>query len=263
MNYYLSVKYDANAFKNILVLLQRSGFQPKTFSQFISTDLSIGGSIKALLLRHDVDADMEAALSLALIEHELGIQSTYFFMIQSPIYNLFSRRNLHIANEILSMSHEIGLHSDVCNRHLTHDGIFEDVKNEMVNFSRMIGTEIKSVSFHQPTANALNHTTDYSDDGFISAYNDKRVKQLQYISDSNRRKTVSEISQECLRSSNDNQGRGVQLLIHPMWWIYDEATTKLVWDRVIEENLIATQEQLLATERAYGQLRRFKVISDE
>jgi hypothetical protein len=63
--------------------------------------------------------------------------------------------------------------------------------------------------------------------------------------------------------SVENQETGVQLLIHPMWWIYDEATTSLVWDRVIEENLIAAQEQLLATERAYGDRRRFKVISDE
>jgi|688.fasta_scaffold245612_1 hypothetical protein len=243
--------------------MRNTSFQPKTFSEFVLTDLSDKKDSRALLLRHDVDADMEAALSLALIEHELGMKSTYFFMTQSPVYNLFSRRNLRVVRRILSMSHEIGLHSDVCDRHSSRDDIFEDVKKEMTNLSIMLGTEIKSVSFHQPTTNALNHTTDYSHDGFISAYNDKSINKLKYISDSNRRKTVSEITQECFMPSVENQETGVQLLIHPMWWIYDEATTSLVWDRVIEENLIAAQEQLLATERAYGDRRRFKVISDE
>ena len=263
MNYYSTVTYNLDSLKNFLMLMQNSGFQPKTFSEYVSMVDDDSTSSRALLLRHDVDADMEAALSLALTEHELGIKSTYFFMTQSPVYNVFSRRNLQIVKRIISMSHEIGLHSDVCDQHPSQDSIFYHVKNEILSFSRMIGIDIKSVSFHQPSTSSLNYASDYSHDGFISAYNDRRIKKLKYISDSNRRKTVSEITQECLTPAADNQDIGVQLLIHPMWWIYNEATTDLVWDRVIEENLFATQEQLLATERAFGNRRKFKVISGE
>jgi hypothetical protein len=243
--------------------MKNSGFEPKTFSEYFSTVDHESTISKSLLLRHDVDADMEAALSLALVEHELGVKSTYFFMTQSPVYNLFSRRNLQIVKKIRSMSHEIGLHSDVCDRHSGQDSIFNDVKKEILSFSKMTEIEIKSVSFHQPTINSLNYITDFAHDGFISAYNDKEMKRLKYVSDSNRRNTVSKITQECLTPTEDNQDIGVQLLIHPMWWIYDEATTNLVWDRVIEENLLATQEQLLATERAFGDRRKFKVTSHE
>ncbi len=255
--------YNIDSLKSFLILIQNSGFQPKTFSEYVSIVDHGSTSSRALLLRHDVDADMEAALSLALIEHELGIKSTYFFMTQSPVYNVFSRRNLQIVKRIISMSHEIGLHSDVCDRHPSQDSIFFHVKNEILSFSRMIGVDINSVSFHQPSTNSLNYASDYSHDGFISAYNDRKIKKLKYISDSNRSKTVSEITQECFSPVADNQNIGVQLLIHPMWWIYDEATTDLVWDRVIEENLFATQEQLLATERAFGNRRKFKVISSD
>ena len=243
--------------------MQNSGYATKTFSEFVSTvDRGIEHE-KTLLLRHDVDADMEAALNLALIEHELGVKSTYFFMTQSPVYNVFSRRNMQIVDRIYSMSHEIGLHSDVCDRHANQEDIFADINNEIISFSKMIEIKINSVSFHQPTLNGLNHTTDYMLDGYISAYNEARIRKLKYISDSNRKKSVSQITEECLTFAEENQGIGVQLLIHPMWWIYDEATTDLVWDRVIEENLIATQEQLLATEKAFGNRRKFKIIADE
>lgn len=43
-----------------------------------------------LILRHDIDMELEAALKMALIESELGIHSTLFFMVSCPIYNVFS-----------------------------------------------------------------------------------------------------------------------------------------------------------------------------
>jgi len=42
------------------------------------------------LLRHDVDADLAAAHDMATIENNLDIHSTYFVMMRSPLYNLFS-----------------------------------------------------------------------------------------------------------------------------------------------------------------------------
>ena len=43
-----------------------------------------------LLLRHDVDLSLEAALELARLEHERGARATYFLMTESVFYNLDS-----------------------------------------------------------------------------------------------------------------------------------------------------------------------------
>ena len=42
------------------------------------------------LLRHDCDNDLTASVLTAQVEAELGIQSTYFLMTRSAMYNLFS-----------------------------------------------------------------------------------------------------------------------------------------------------------------------------
>ena len=45
---------------------------------------------KNILLRHDIDFSLESAKLLAKKENELKIKSTYFFMLSSNLYNLFS-----------------------------------------------------------------------------------------------------------------------------------------------------------------------------
>ena len=65
------------------------------------------------LLRHDVDADLGAAVELARIEQRVGVQATYFCMLRSPLYNVFGRRNVELVHELVSLGHEIGLHYDV------------------------------------------------------------------------------------------------------------------------------------------------------
>ena len=41
-----------------------------------------------------------------------GIQSTYFIMLRSPVYNLFSRENSEYLKKIIGFGHHIGLHYD-------------------------------------------------------------------------------------------------------------------------------------------------------
>jgi hypothetical protein len=48
-----------------------------------------------LLLRHDVDLSLDAALTLAGLEAEAGVQATYFLMTQSIFYNLASPEGEH------------------------------------------------------------------------------------------------------------------------------------------------------------------------
>jgi hypothetical protein len=64
-----------------------------------------------LLLRHDVDLSLEAAVALAKVEAELGAQATYFLMTESVFYNLDSSVGRATIAALRDLGHRIGLHA--------------------------------------------------------------------------------------------------------------------------------------------------------
>jgi hypothetical protein len=64
-----------------------------------------------LLLRHDVDLSLDAALTLAGLEAEAGVQATYFLMTQSIFYNLASPEGEHALGRLRELGHGVGLHA--------------------------------------------------------------------------------------------------------------------------------------------------------
>ena len=64
-----------------------------------------------LLLRHDVDLSLDAALTLAGLEAEAGAQATYFLMTQSVFYNLASPEGEHALGRLPELGHRVGLHA--------------------------------------------------------------------------------------------------------------------------------------------------------
>jgi len=57
--------------------------------------------------------------------------------------------------------------------------------------------------------------------------------------------------------------KNLQILIHPMWWVYSDETTGEVWNKVIKSNFYESQNQLLETERAFGEKRNIKFIGSK
>ena len=64
-----------------------------------------------LLLRHDVDLSLAAAVELAQVEHELGAGSTYFLMTESVFYNLNSLEGIRALERLRELGHRVGLHA--------------------------------------------------------------------------------------------------------------------------------------------------------
>lgn len=67
---------------------------------------------KAVILRHDVDFSLEKALEMAEIEKKEEVQSTYFILLSTNFYNIFSKESCDIIKKIQSLGHNIGLHFD-------------------------------------------------------------------------------------------------------------------------------------------------------
>src|SRR5215510_16309039 len=64
-----------------------------------------------LLLRHDVDLSLDAALRLAELEAEAGAAATYFLMTRSVFYNLASPEGETMVARLRELGHRVGLHA--------------------------------------------------------------------------------------------------------------------------------------------------------
>ncbi len=72
---------------------------------FFDTDPQPGD----LLLRHDVDLSLEAALALAELEAELGTPATYLLMTRSEFYNLAAPSGEAAIERLRRLTHRVGL----------------------------------------------------------------------------------------------------------------------------------------------------------
>jgi len=104
-----------------------------------------------LILRHDIDVDLEAALRIATIEQDLGIYSTFFFMVTCPLYNVFSRSGAERVRQILGAGHSFGLHFDCAiYPDISDDNINHYISRECQLLESFFNRKIESVSFHRP-----------------------------------------------------------------------------------------------------------------
>ena len=64
-----------------------------------------------LILRHDVDLSLDAALRMAQLEAEEGATATYFLMTESIFYNLASPEGVSALARLRELGHRVGLHA--------------------------------------------------------------------------------------------------------------------------------------------------------
>jgi hypothetical protein len=147
-----------------------------------------------LILRHDVDLSLEAAVEMAALEAELEVASTWFLMTRSVFYNLDSSQGEWALERLGELGGRIAHHAVW--PHVDLDARFEPL-----------------VAWHNPEP-------DYMSAPVADAVNVMAPPWFEaghYRSDSNQH----------WRSGcpHESLGRGepewLQLLIHPEIWVYD------------------------------------------
>ncbi|VTX99065.1 Uncharacterised protein [Campylobacter concisus] len=93
---FLKMNFDIDGYKN-LIKISKEKYNFVKFNDVCTNSI--------ILLRHDIDVSPKLALEMAKLEHKLGVNSTFFFMVRSPFYNLFSRANDNIVRQIIDMGH--------------------------------------------------------------------------------------------------------------------------------------------------------------
>lgn len=257
----MALIFSLPSYRGMLIGAKCAGYRFIDFSAIDCTQESRFFEGGRCLLRHDVDADLSAALTMAEVENDLGITSTYFLMLRSPVYNLMGRHNHLMVEKILTLGHAVGLHYDQgfdALRGLTPEQTADAVEHEAQWLENQFNTQVAAVSFHQPGAEVLQGKIRTS--SRINTYDRARLAAFAYYSDSNRQFPLAQCADGGITGVIAACApHSLQLLIHPLWWVYDDPSTEAVWDRAILSNLQSMQQQLLETERAYGIARRFDV----
>ena len=198
--------------KNYITLLEQLEKTGYSFKFFDTFDTNLNNQI---ILRHDIDFDLHLAEEMATLENEMGICSTYYFLLSSDSYNIFSQTNKNIIHTIKKMGHDISLHFDPT-VYLDEPAGFS-LEKEI--FEKEFGA-VTSVAFHRPSASILNGVN-WLPKGIRNTYDPTFFKETTYISDSGGEFRFGHpLDSEAFQSLSN-----IQLLIHPIWWLTNSNKT--------------------------------------
>lgn len=173
---------------------------------------------KCVILRHDIDSSIEAALRLGEVEETLHVSSTYFLLLTSNFYNPASKTSRDQLKKLQNMGHEIGLHFDEVAYDNTED-IIEKVQKEAALLSNILETPVTAVSMHRPSKTTLE--ANYEIPGMVNSYGQTFFHDFKYLSDSRRR--WREPVMDIIRSGEYNR---LHILTHAFWYHDQEETIK-------------------------------------
>ena len=166
---------------------------------------------KQLALRHDIDFDTNFALQSALIENQHGIKATYFFLLRSNLYNIFSPQDFQNIQLIQEMGHSVSIHFDPSIYEDFHQGLQTEVRL----FREFFKLDVGIISLHRP--NAFFQEFDAPIYGIEHTYQSKYFRDVKYISDS----TGEWRFGHPFDTPEFAQQKSIHLLIHPIWWMLE------------------------------------------
>jgi hypothetical protein len=174
------------------------------------------------LIRHDVDITPWAALTMARLEHQEGVATTYYFRLHAPYYNLLDGKSVEAVLAVAALGHEVGLHYE--------PGFFlardldpvEGTRRDIRVFEELVGFRTRTIAQHQPAQGPLL--------GAISpdhacAYQPALVRAIPYFGDSG-----FHWREGCVCTKLDRPR--LHTLIHPHSWVHEGGP----WQEVLREH---------------------------
>lgn len=203
------MEFTYKAYENLLDKLKECNYNFCNYSNYNNFE-------RCVILRHDVDNSLKDAVKFAELEFKNNVKSTYFILLSTNLYNIFSKESRCMINDLKSMGHEIGLHFDE-EKYDVHnvDELKKYAKKEMSILSAELEMNIDVISMHRPSKWVLEKNIHF--ENAHNSYGKVFFEQFKYISDSrmNWREDVLGIieSQKCDK---------LHILTHAFWY-KDEA----------------------------------------
>jgi hypothetical protein len=207
----VSCSFDLDHYRDLVETARAGGYR----FAFFDRDPQPG----ELLLRHDVDLSLDAAVSLAELEAELEAPATYFVMTESVFYNLASKEGERAVERLRALGHRVGLHALYPRAEL--DERFDAV-----------------VAWHNPEPEYM--ATEL--DGASNAMGPRFFVSGRYRSDSNQRWREGCPHEALARGDFE----WLQLLTHPEIWVYPGGTMRETMLAMLDAERDRRLEQLAA-----------------
>ena len=172
------MQFTYKSYENMLNLLKDYNYCITDYNEYKNYE-------KCAILRHDVDNSLYDAVKLAKIEYDNNVKSTYFILLSTDFYNIFSKNSRKLINEVISLGHHIGLHfdevkyDDINNK----DSLKKYVYKEIEIMSRELEVDINVVSMHRPSKWVLEENIVF-DNNIVNTYGKEFFENFKYVSDS-------------------------------------------------------------------------------
>jgi hypothetical protein len=170
-----------------------------------------------LILRHDVDLSLEAALAVAEVETDEGAWSTYFLMTRSVFYNLASREGERAVARLRELGHRVA-----------HHAVWPDVDLD-ARFDPV-------VAWHNPNPEYMQAAIE----GAVNVMQPPFFDPEHYRSDSNQHWRHGCPHEQLARGELE----WLQLLTHPEIWAFDGATMRESMESLLDADRAARLEHL-------------------
>jgi len=164
-----------------------------------------------LVLRHDVDFSLGAALAMAEREAEAGVQSAYFVLLRTEFYNPLSGEGLKALERIAAL-HEVGLHFDAALYGGDARALDAAAARECDLLAQVIGRPVDLISYHRPGDARGEYPERLG--GRLNVYAPRFYGPDRYCSDSR----GGWHHGHPLEHAAIRAGRALHLLVHPFWW---------------------------------------------
>lgn len=235
--------FSINSYRRVISAFLDSGYAIYPLGEEVPADTP-----RAVLLRHDIDYNLQAALQVAEANHALGVRACFCLQIGNVLYNLLEENNRQRVRRIANLGHGIGLHfslpasvGSVPDAELPSH-VEALIQNDMQLLAAMVDVPVQPVmSWHNPSVLGEEHAHLVSNpvSGLINAYA-LVAGGLAYASDSNHRFTID----EWLHKAKHSPER-IHLLFHPIQWVHDSRSMGAALAGAWRQNIRSMEREFL------------------
>ncbi len=205
--------FTYKAYVDLIKLLKEKNYEFTNYKDYKNIE-------KSVIFRHDIDNSLERALKIAKLENENNIKSTFFVLLSTDFYNIFSKQSNSILKEIISLGHEVGLHFDEKRYKINNEKDLEYyVEYEKNLLGGGLGIDVTTVSMHRPSKWILENDIQFKN--IINSYSKEFLHEFKYLSDS--RMHWREDVLGIIKGEGYNK---LHILTHPFWYTEDKGDIK-------------------------------------
>jgi hypothetical protein len=198
-------EFTLEGYLSLIDAIRGQGYQVKRYDE-------AEYSSRHLIVRHDIDFDLDQAVLMAECEAKANVRATYFILLRTEMYNLFSDKGTQAVRRIAELGHDVGLHIDATLYGATKTALVHAVRDEASILSAVVRNAVTVFSFHRPSPDIL--SDEIQVEGLINAYNQRLFRDFWYCSDSQGGwRHGHPLAHPALV-----EGKGIHLLTHPVWW---------------------------------------------